>query len=77
MELRGIRLHRDGGRVDRVKLRYRSPALPARLPEGSAAGRHAALSVRLERPVDGAAPGQLACLMDGELVVGWGTIARS
>jgi hypothetical protein len=26
--------------------------------------------------VDGAAPGQLACLMCGELVVGWGTIAR-
>jgi tRNA-uridine 2-sulfurtransferase len=26
--------------------------------------------------VDGAAPGQLACLMDGDLVVGWGTIAR-
>jgi hypothetical protein len=26
--------------------------------------------------VAGAAPGQLACLLDGELVVGYGTIAR-
>jgi tRNA-specific 2-thiouridylase len=75
--LRGVRLHRDGARVDRVKLRYRSKALPARLPEGLAAGRHSALSVELEHAVDGAAPGQLACLMDDELVVGWGTIARS
>ena len=31
--------------------------------------------MELSEPVDGAAPGQLACLMDGELVVGWGTIA--
>ena len=30
----------------------------------------------LAEPVYGAAPGQLACLMDGELVVGWGTIVR-
>ncbi len=75
--LRGVRLHRDGARVNRVKLRYRSHALPARLPKGVGAGRHASFSVTLEQPVDGAAPGQLACLMDGELVVGWGTIARS
>jgi tRNA-specific 2-thiouridylase len=77
VELRGVRLHRDGARVDRVKLRYRSIALPARLAHGVPAGRHARLSVTLAQPVDGAAPGQLACLMDGDLIVGWGTIARS
>jgi tRNA-specific 2-thiouridylase len=77
VELRGVRLHREGARVDRVKLRYRSNALPARLPDGVPAGRHANLNITLDQPVDGAAPGQLACLMDGELVVGWGTIARS
>lgn len=77
VELRGVRLHRDGARVDRVKLRYHSNALPARLPDGVPAGRHASLNITLDQPVDGAAPGQLACLMDGELVVGWGTIARS
>jgi tRNA-specific 2-thiouridylase len=77
VELRGVRLHRDGARVDRVKLRYRSNALPARLPDGVTVGRHANLDITLDQPVDGAAPGQLACLMDGELVVGWGTITRS
>ena len=30
--------------------------------------------LELDDSADGAAPGQLACLRDGELVVGWGTI---
>jgi tRNA U34 2-thiouridine synthase MnmA/TrmU len=30
--------------------------------------------VALAEPVDGAAPGQVACLLDGDLVVGYGTI---
>jgi tRNA U34 2-thiouridine synthase MnmA/TrmU len=63
--------------VDRVKLRYRSRALGARVLGDLTAGRHAELALALDEPVDGAAPGQLACLMDGELVVGWGTITRS
>jgi tRNA-uridine 2-sulfurtransferase len=61
--------------VDRVKLRYRAGPLPARVAGGAAAGRHEALEVELREPAEGAAPGQLACLMDGELVVGWGTIS--
>jgi len=77
VSIRSARLHRDGARVDRVKLRYRSPALRARLPGDPRPGRHGSLAVELADPVDGAAPGQLACLMDGELVVGWGTIASS
>jgi tRNA-uridine 2-sulfurtransferase len=76
VRIRGTRLHREGARVDRVKLRYRSRPLPARLPDGLPAGRHRDLELALSEPVDGAAPGQLACLMDGELVVGWATIAR-
>jgi hypothetical protein len=35
------------------------------------------MSIDLAEAADGPAPGQLACLMDGELVIGWGTIARS
>jgi tRNA U34 2-thiouridine synthase MnmA/TrmU len=62
--------------VDRVKLRYRSRPLTCRVAEEAGPGRHATLELELAEPVDGAAPGQLACLMDGELVVGWGTIAR-
>jgi tRNA-specific 2-thiouridylase len=76
VRVRGARLHRDGARVDRVKLRYRSRPLAARLPQDTPAGRHRDLELALDEPVDGAAPGQLACLMDGELVVGWGTITR-
>jgi tRNA-specific 2-thiouridylase len=77
VSVRGARLHRPGERVDAVKLRYHSRPLPARLAGAPAAGRHAALTVQLEDAADAAAPGQLACFMDGELVVGWGTIARS
>jgi tRNA-specific 2-thiouridylase len=74
--LRGVRLHRPGSRVNNVKLRYRTSPIPARLAGEPGAGAHRRLTVELEQAFEGAAPGQLACLMDGELVVGWGTIAR-
>jgi len=79
VQVRGARLLRDGARVDRVKLRYRTKPLPARLRGADAlgAGSHRALEIELAEPVDGAAPGQLACLMDGDAIVGWGTIAAS
>ena len=77
VKIRSARLHRAGARVNRVKLRYRSRAVAARLLGDPPAGRHRSLALALGTPVDGAAPGQLACLMDGELVVGWGTIDRS
>ncbi|MGI8412039.1 MAG: tRNA 2-thiouridine(34) synthase MnmA [Solirubrobacteraceae bacterium] len=74
--LRDVRLHRPGTDVDRVKLRSHAAPLRARLRPEAPAGRHPGLEVELTDPADGAAPGQLACLMDGELVVGWGTITR-
>jgi tRNA-specific 2-thiouridylase len=74
--IRAARLHRAGARVDRVKLRYRQRPLSARLVGDLAAGRYRSLAVELREPADGAAPGQLACLMDGDVVVGWGTIDR-
>jgi tRNA-uridine 2-sulfurtransferase len=76
VRVRGARLHRPGARVDRVKLRYRSRPLECRVLGDPPAGRHGALELALGEPVAGAAPGQLACLLDGDLVVGWGTIAR-
>jgi tRNA-specific 2-thiouridylase len=75
--VRSARLHRSGARVNRVKLRYRSAPLRARLVGDPPAGHHAMLTIELADGVEGVAPGQLACLMDGELVVGWGTIART
>jgi tRNA-specific 2-thiouridylase len=70
----GATLHRDGAEVDRVKLRYRAEPVPCAVRGGTAAGRHDELELDLARPVDGVAPGQTACLMRGEDVVGWATI---
>jgi tRNA-specific 2-thiouridylase len=67
-------LHRPRAEVDRVKLRYRTVPLPCRVaPDGAGDGR---LSLQLGEPVDGAAPGQVACLMRGDVIVGHGVIAR-
>jgi len=38
-------------------------------------GRQKRLTIDLEEPVFGVAPGQVACLMDGDLVLGHGVIA--
>ena len=73
--VRAATLHRDGARVDRVKLRYRAAPLPGRLTVAAAAGRQKRLTIDLEEPVFGVAPGQVACLMDGDLVLGHGVIA--
>jgi tRNA-specific 2-thiouridylase len=80
LETRRIRvrdavLHRDGARVDNVRLRYHSATLPATV--GAAApGRHKALELLLHEPFTAASPGQTAVLMDGETIVGHGTITR-
>ncbi len=74
--LRAVTLHRPGERVDAVRLRYGAVPVPARLRGAPAAGRHGRLEVELAVPAHGVAPGQLACLLDGELIVGHGTIAR-
>jgi tRNA-uridine 2-sulfurtransferase len=74
VSIRAARLHRAGSRVNSVKLRYRQRPLTAHVAGDPGEGRHRSLSLQLAEPVDGAAPGQLACLMDGDLVVGWGTI---
>ena len=72
--IRDAVLHRDGDRVDAVKLRYRSTPVPAAV-SGAGTGRHAELDVELEEAFDAAAPGQAAVLLSGEAIVGHGTIA--
>jgi tRNA-specific 2-thiouridylase len=72
----GARLLRPGEAVDRVKLRYRSEPIPCRVDGAPTAGDHERLELWLERPVDGAAPGQTACLMSRDSVVGWAMIAE-
>ncbi len=79
LETRSVRvrdavLHRDGARVDAVRLRYHSATLPATVG-GAPAGRHAALELELGESFTAASPGQTAVLMEGETIVGHGTIA--
>jgi tRNA-uridine 2-sulfurtransferase len=71
VRLSDARLHRPAGSVERVRLRYHAEPLPcvARpLPGGE-------LELELARPAQAVAPGQLACLMRDDCVVGEGTIA--
>jgi tRNA-specific 2-thiouridylase len=65
------RLHRPPDAVDHVRLRYHARPLACRArPAGE--GK---LDLELAEPADVAAPGQLACLMRDDCVVGEGTIA--
>ncbi|HEY4778981.1 MAG TPA: tRNA 2-thiouridine(34) synthase MnmA [Solirubrobacterales bacterium] len=76
VHVRDAILHRDGARVDAVRLRYHSRALPASI--GAAGpGRHEALEVELGEEFVGASPGQTAVLLEGETIVGHGTIAAA
>jgi tRNA-specific 2-thiouridylase len=76
VQVRAARLHRPGARVDRVKLRYRTKPVHGRLAGELEAGHHKRLSIELAEPASAVAPGQLACLMDDDVIVGWGTIGR-
>jgi tRNA-specific 2-thiouridylase len=73
--VRDATLHRDGAAIDRVKLRYRSRPLGGRIAAPAGPGEHERLELELTEAVEGAAPGQTACLMAGDLVVGEATIA--
>ena len=74
--VRGARLHRPGTEVDAVRLRYHSPAVPCRVAGSPPAGTHRTLQLELDEPFYGAAPGQSACLLRGDVIVGWATITR-
>jgi tRNA-specific 2-thiouridylase len=74
VRIRDAVLHRDGGAVDAVKLRYRATPVAASV-SGVKAGSHATLDIELGEAFDAAAPGQAAVLLRGEAIVGHGTIA--
>jgi tRNA-specific 2-thiouridylase len=67
-----VTLHRDGSTVDRIRLRYRSDPVPAKVD--APVGIHDRVDVVLGHGFAGAAPGQTAVLMRGKAVVGHGTI---
>jgi tRNA-specific 2-thiouridylase len=70
-------LYRDGARVDRVRLRYRSEPVACEIEDAPDAGAHEALTVSLDEPIHGVAPGQTACLLEGDRVLGYGTISSA
>jgi tRNA-uridine 2-sulfurtransferase len=69
VRVRGARLHRPSAEVDGVRLRYHSRAVPCRV-----VGEGRRLELELDEPFLGAAPGQTACLLRGDVVVGVATI---
>jgi tRNA-specific 2-thiouridylase len=70
-----VTLHRSGRSVDGVRVRAHGRRFACRLAEDLAPGRHLHAGVELAEPAERTAPGQLACLYAGDLVVGHGTIA--
>jgi tRNA-specific 2-thiouridylase len=73
--VREATLHRDGGCVDGVRVRAHGRRFACRLAGDVHAGRHPRVAIELDEPVERTAPGQVACLYAGDLVVGHGTIA--
>jgi tRNA-uridine 2-sulfurtransferase len=72
--VRDVTLRRSGARVDGVKVRSHGELYPCRLAFDPGPGVHAAVEIALREPVARAAPGQIACLYDGDVILGYGTI---
>ena len=67
-----VTLHRDPGQVETVRLRYHAHPIACRV----LVRKNGGMEVELERPAHAVAPGQLACLMSQDRVVGEGTIGE-
>jgi tRNA-specific 2-thiouridylase len=75
LSVKAVQLYRDAAEVDRIKLRYRSNPVACKLAESVPAGQYPRIAVMLNEPFMAAAPGQVACLLSGDRVVGHGLIA--
>jgi tRNA-specific 2-thiouridylase len=71
-----VTLARGGACVDSVKLRSRGARAQCLLSPALGAGRHPSATVELEAAIERTAPGQIACLYAGDVLVGHGRIAR-
>jgi tRNA U34 2-thiouridine synthase MnmA/TrmU len=72
IRLEDARLHRPATEVEQVRLRYHASPLRCR----ARAGADGELELELVEPAEAVAPGQLACLMRDDCVVGQGTIGE-
>ena len=70
VRLEEARLHRPARTVEAVRLRYHAKPLPCRARQAASGS----LELELDEPAHAVAPGQLACLMRDDCVVGEGTI---
>lgn len=75
LALRDVRLARPGARVDGVRVRAHGRNHPCSLQDAPPAGEHPGAQVLLREPAERTAPGQIACLYEGEIVAGHGVIA--
>ena len=73
VRLEAARLHRPADDIGHVRLRYHAEPIPCR----ATAEEGGDVLLELERPAHAVAPGQLACLMRDDCVVGEGTIGGS
>ena len=67
-----VTLHRDPGQVETVRLRYHAHPIACRV----LVRKNGGVEIELERAAHAVAPGQLACLMSQDRVVGEGTIGE-
>ncbi len=72
---REVTLHRPAHAVDGVRVRAHGRLLRCAIEQRLAPGEHERVTVALDAPAERTAPGQLACLYAGDIVVGHGTIA--
>jgi tRNA-specific 2-thiouridylase len=72
VRLEDVSLHRPAAEVRRVRLRSHARPIGCR----AGAGEDGALVLELDEPARAVAPGQLACLMRDDCVVGEGTIGE-
>ena len=71
MILENATLHRPVSEVEQVRLRYHANPIPCRASE-----RDGQVLLELDSDAEAVAPGQLACLMRQDRVVGEGTIGE-
>jgi tRNA-specific 2-thiouridylase len=75
LAVREVTLHRDGRTVDGVRVRAHGRRFPCRVAGEPRPGHHERLGVELADAAERTAPGQMACLYAGDVVIGHGTIA--
>ncbi|MCW3031018.1 MAG: mnmA [Solirubrobacterales bacterium] len=74
LAVRAVTLHRSATAVDGVRVRSHGRLLACRVEGGLSAGRHGRARIALAEAAERTAPGQIACLYAGDVVVGYATI---